>query len=113
MALTQETTTKIENILNKMKEAGVGGGLVRKDGVVVKATVALGDTAPTVLARAANISDAMLQREGNKQKELEIQFDSETLVIVPMGAYLFFGITKTKDEKKAVIDFSKQVEGVL
>ncbi|MFH1222626.1 MAG: hypothetical protein V1492_06105 [Candidatus Micrarchaeota archaeon] len=113
MALTQAKATEVENLLNKMKEAGIGGGLLQKDGVVVKATVALGDTAPTLLTRVVNASDAMLQREGNTQKEVEITFGGETIVIVPMATYLFFGIAKTKEEKRAILDFSKQAESVL
>lgn len=105
--------TEIENILNKMKEAGIGGGIIRKDGVLIKSTVALGDIAPTVIARSANISDAMMQREGNKQKEVEISFEGETIVIVPVSTYVFFGITKTSEDKKSVLEFSRKIESVL
>ena len=104
---------EIENILNKMKEAGIGGGVIRKDGVLIKSTMALGDIAPTVIARSANISDAMMQREGNKQKEVEISFEGETIVIVPVSTYVFFGITKTSEDKKSVLEFSRKIESVL
>jgi len=104
---------EIENILNKMKESGIGGGLIRKDGVLIKSTVALGDVAPTVIARAVNISDAMMQNEGNKQKGVEIAFEGQTVVVVPISAYVFFGITKTNEEKKTVLEFSRKIESVL
>lgn len=104
---------EIENILNKMKESGIGGGVIRKDGVLIKSTVALGDVAPTVIARAVNISDAMMQKEGNKQKEVEVSFEGQTVVMVPIGAYVFFGITKTNEEKKEVLEYSRKIESVL
>jgi len=113
MALTQAKTTEIEKILNDMKDAGIGGGLIRKDGVLIKSTVALGDIAPIVIARSANISDAMMQREGNIQKEAEVSFEGQTVVMVPISTYVFFGITKTSDEKKTVLEFSRKIESVL
>ena len=113
MALTQAKTTEMENILNEMKSQGIGGGVVRKDGTLIKSTIALGDVAPTVIARSANISDAMLQMEKNKQKEVEIGFEGETVVIVPVSSYLFFGIAKTNEEKKIIIEFSRKIESVL
>ncbi|MEM3075921.1 MAG: hypothetical protein QW590_03790, partial [Candidatus Bilamarchaeaceae archaeon] len=100
MSLNEGKLTEIEKVLNKMKNAGIPGGLVRSDGVLIKATIALGDVGPTIIARAANISDAMLRREGNTQKEVEIGFEKYTIVIVPISTYIFFGIAKTKEEKK-------------
>ena len=114
MALTEAKITQIENTLNEMKEKNnVVGGLMRIDGVIVKSTIALADVAPMLISRIANVADAMMREAGDKHKEAEITMGSDTLVIVRVEQYLFFGVAKNKDDKKTIVDYSKKIESVL
>ncbi|MEM4166283.1 MAG: hypothetical protein QW153_01765 [Candidatus Bilamarchaeaceae archaeon] len=114
MTLTEGKIAEINEILNKMNEEGkVAGGLLKIDGTMVKTTLALNDIAPTLISRIANISDALLREVGDKQKEIEMTSGSDTLVIVRIGNYLFFGLAKSKEDKKTIIDYAKKLESVL
>lgn len=114
MALTEAKIAQIENTLNKMKEENnIVGGLVRVDGIIIKSTLALADVTPMLISRIANIADAMMREVEDKHKEAEITMGSDTLVIVRVGQYLFFGVAKNKDDKKVIVDYSKKIESVL
>lgn len=114
MALTEAKISQITEILNKMKEeSNIGGGLLRLDGMIIKSTLALNDVAPMLISRITNVSDALLKEVGDVQKEIEIASGEETLIVLRLGKYLFFGIAKNKDEKKTIIDYSKKIENVL
>lgn len=104
---------KIEEILNEMKNEGIGGALIRKDGVVVHSSIALSDIAPGMLARCSNISESMLGTFKNTQKEVEIAFTGGTVVLVPMKTFVFCGIAKSKDEKRKIVDYSKKAMGII
>lgn len=104
---------RIEDLLNQMKTEGIGGGLIRKDGVVVKSTVALPDVAPGLIARCSNISDALLQKTKNSTKEVEIAFANGTIVSVPMKNYIFYGIGKSKEEKRKILEYSQKARSVV
>ncbi len=112
--LSESKLAHIGEILNKMKEeVGVGGGLMRLDGVLIKSTIALPETMPMLISRAMNVSDAIMREVNDFQKEAEIAIDKDTIVIMRVGAYLFFGLAKSKEEKKAVIEYAKKAESVL
>lgn len=112
--LSESKLVQIEEILNKMKEeSGMGGGLLRLDGAVIKSTIALPETAPMLISRTMNVSDAIMREVKDLQKEAEIYLGKDTLVIMRIDSYLFFGLAKTKDEKKLVIEYAKKVESVL
>ncbi|NYZ77593.1 hypothetical protein H0O02_04760 [Candidatus Micrarchaeota archaeon] len=104
---------KIEEILNEMKAEGIGGALARKDGVIIHSTIALPDIAPGLITRCANISEAIMARMKNSQKEIEIAFANGTIVAVPMKNYIFYGIAKSKDEKRKVLEYSKKAGSVI
>ena len=111
--IAERKSGKIEEILNEMKTEGIGGALVRKDGVVIHSTVALPDAAPGLIARCSNISDALMAGMKNSQKEVEISFSGGTIVSVPMKNYIFYGIAKSKEEKKKVLEYSQKALGVV
>jgi len=104
---------RIEEILNEMKAEGIGGALVRKDGVVIYSTVALPDVAPGLIARCSNISDALMSKIQDTQKENEITFSNGTIVAVPMKKFIFYGVAKTKDEKRKILEYSKKALNVI
>lgn len=104
---------ELENILNEMKERGIGGAIVNVDGVPVASTIALNDVSSGLLASVANVSDALMKREGDKQKEIEISFDGLILVIIPIKDHLFCGMIKERDEKKIVQDFAEKAKNHL
>ncbi len=96
-----------------MKAEGIGGGLLKKDGTLVYSTVPLQDIVPSIIATSSNISDAVLQRMKNEQSEVEITFSNGIFVISPLGSYLFFGIAKTKDDKKRILDYAQLAKRVV
>lgn len=104
---------RIEELLNDMKTDGIAGGLMRKDGVVVKSTVALPDVAPGMISRCSNIAEALMEKTNDSQKESEISFTGGTIVSVPMKKYIFYGIAKNKEEKVKVIEYSKKARSVV
>ncbi len=104
---------KIEEILNEMNAEGIGGALIRKDGVMVHSTVALADVAPGLIARCSNISEALMSRMKNSSKEIEISFMNGTLVAVPMKNFIFYGIAKSKEEKRKILDYSLKAKQVV
>jgi len=113
MGETEQKGSEIEDILNRMKAEGIGGGLLKKDGTLVYSTVQLQEIVPSIIATSSNISDAMLQRMKNEQGEVEITFSNGIFVISPLGNYLFFGIAKAKEEKKRILEYSQLAKRVI
>lgn len=111
--ITEKKGGQIEALLNEMKNEGIGGGLIRKDNVVIKTTMALSEIAPGLIARTSNISEALMEKVKNTHKEAEISFANGTLVSIPMKNYIFFGIAKTKEEKKRIIEYAKKATSVI
>jgi hypothetical protein len=106
-----DSEKNIEEILNQMKQNGITGAVIRKDGVVMNSTVAL--SAPAIISSLANISDAILQKEHEHQKELEIAFNNLILVVVPVKNCYFCGMVKERAQKKLVRDYAEQASAVL
>lgn len=104
---------ELENILNEMKERGIGGAIVNVDGVSVASTIALNDVSSGLLASVANVSDALMKKEGDQQKEIEISFDGLILVIIPIKDHLFCGMIKERDEKRIVQEFAEKAKNQL
>ncbi len=111
---SESRLAQVEELLNRMKEeSGIGGGLVRLDGVIVKSTMALPEAVPMLISRTANVSDAIMREAKDAQKEAEITIGTDTLVIVRAGRHFFFGLAKSKDEKKVIIEYAKKIESAL
>lgn len=104
---------KIEELLNEMKAEGIGGALIRKDGVIIYSTVALADVAPGLIARCSNIADAIMGKMKNMEKEAEISFTDGTIVVVPMKNLLFYGVAKSKEEKRRVLEYSQKAMKIV
>ncbi len=104
---------EIETLLNEMKDKGIGGALIRVDGVIVHSTIALNDVTPGLLASVANTSDAMVRRMEDTQKEVEISFGGLILVIIPVKNHLFCGMVKDREEKKIVIEYAQKAKQYL
>ena len=106
-------SAELEALLYEMKEKGVGGAVVQVDGVVVNSTIALNDVSSGLLASAANVSDAMMKKMEDKQKEVEVSFGGLILVIIPMKTYLFCGLIKDREEKKIVSEYAQKAMELL
>jgi len=104
---------KIEQILNEMKEKDIGGAVIRVDGIIEHSTVALNDISAGLIASTANISDMLMQKMGDKQKEMETSFGSLILVMVPIKNYIFCGMIRNREEKKVVLEYAKKAESCL
>ncbi len=109
----EEKGSELEDILNRMKAEGIGGGLLKKDGTLMYSTIALQEVVPSIIATSSNISDALLQRMKNEQREVEITFSNGIIVMSPMNQYIFFGVAKTKEEKKKIVEYSQLARRVI
>jgi len=103
----------LETLLNEMKGNGIGGAIIRVDGVPLCSTIALDDTTSGLVSSVSNVSDAIMKRNGDEQKELEISFGGLILVMVPINRYIFCGLVKSRDEKKTVLDYAQTARPYL
>lgn len=103
----------VEEILNEMKEKGVGGAVVRSDGVPVASTIALKESDASLFSLVANTADALLQKMDDRPKELEVSFNGMILVMVPVKNHVFCGLVKSRDEKQIVLHYAEQAAGSL
>ncbi len=104
----------IEELLNEMKEKGIGGAVVRIDGVPVASTIALKEADAELFAAVANVADAMMKGMGDKPHELELSFSGGLiLVMVPVKNHMFCGMIKDRAEKKTVLEYAEKAKGLL
>jgi hypothetical protein len=104
---------EIEALLNEMTGKGVGGALLRVDGVPVYSTMAFNELGTGLIASVANVADALMKKMDDRQKQLELAFESSVLVLVPLGNYIFCGMVKTKEEKRLVIEYAEKARPLL
>jgi len=104
---------ELETILNDMKAKGVGGAIVRVDGVQVASTIALNELSSGMLASVANVSDAMMRRMDDRQKEIEVAFDGLILIMIPLKGHVFCGMVKDREEKKIVAEYAQKAAAHL
>jgi predicted regulator of Ras-like GTPase activity (Roadblock/LC7/MglB family) len=103
----------VEDILNEMKEKGIGGVVVRVDGVPVASTIALKDSDASLFASVANVADAIMKKGNDQPKELEVSFDGLILVMIPVKGHLFCGMIKDREEKKTVQEYAQKAKQLL
>lgn len=101
-------SAEIGTLLNEMKDKGIGGALIQLDGVVVQSTVALNDISSGLLASVSNVSDAMMRKTDDRQKEVEVSFGGLILVMIPIKSYIFCGLVKDREEKKIVTEYAQK-----
>jgi predicted regulator of Ras-like GTPase activity (Roadblock/LC7/MglB family) len=104
---------ELEAILNDMKAKGIGGAVVRVDGVPVASTIALNDINAGLFASIANISDALMKKMNDHQKEVEIAFDGLILVLIPLKNHIFCGMVKDREEKKIVLEYAQKAKAYV
>ncbi|MBI5046899.1 hypothetical protein HZC07_04170 [Candidatus Micrarchaeota archaeon] len=104
---------ELETILNEMKEKGINGAIIRIDGTPEQSTVALSEIAIGLIASVSNISDALLKRMNDRQKELEVSFGEQILYMIPVKNHLFCGMIKDREEKKTVSEFAEKAKQYL
>jgi len=105
--------TQLEALLNEMKEKGYGGAVIQVDGAVVHSTIALNELSSGLLASVANVSDAILKRMDDTQKEVEVAFGGMILVMVPLKNYIFCGMVKDREEKKIVLEYAQRAKALV
>jgi len=103
----------VEVVLEKMREAGINGAVIRNDGVTIHSNIAMNDVSSNMLASVSNVSDALAKKAGDKQKNLEIVFGDLIYVVVPVGNYIFCGAIKDREQKTTVLEFAKKSEKYL
>lgn len=104
---------ELEAILNEMKGKGIGGAIVRIDGVPVQSTIALTDLSSGLISSVANISDAIMKRMDDNQKEIEISFDGLIMVMIPLKNHIFCAMIKDREEKKIVAEYAQKAKEFL
>ncbi len=100
-------------VLDDMKIHLVNGAIVRADGVIVHSTMPLTDAAAGMMASAANITDALMKRSNDVPREIEITFGSNILVMIPIGAYIFCGSVKDREQKKIIREYAEKARKAL
>lgn len=103
----------VEDLLNELKDKGVGGAVVRSDGVPVASTIALKDTDAALFTSVANVADAIMRREGDKPQEIELSFGGLILVMVPVKGHIFCGMIKDRSDKKTVLEYAQKAKEFL
>jgi hypothetical protein len=103
----------IEEILDEMKEKGIGGAVVKTDGTIVHSTIALNDLSAGLLSSVSNISDAIMKKAGDKQQEVEISFGGLILVMVPMNQHIFCGMIKNREDKSQVLEYAAKAKASM
>jgi len=104
---------ELEALLNEMKEKGIGGAIVRIDGVPVQSTIALSDVGGGLISAVSNISDALMKRANDQQKEIEVSFEELILVMVPINNHIFCGLVKDREGKKLVVEYAERARPFL
>jgi hypothetical protein len=105
---------ELEAILNEMKEkSGIGGAVVRSDGVTVNSTIALNEMSSGLLASVANVSDAIMKKMEDRQEDIEVSMDGLILVIIPLKNHLFCGIVNDRKQKKIVAEYAGKAKQCL
>ncbi|MFN7991395.1 MAG: hypothetical protein U0R44_04535 [Candidatus Micrarchaeia archaeon] len=104
---------ELEGILNEMKGKGIGGAVVRVDGVPVQSTIALNDVSASLLSSLANVSDAIMKKMNDTQKDIEISFGENILYIIPLKSHIFCGLIKNREEKKVVSEYAEKAKAYL
>ncbi len=104
---------ELDDLLNEMKNEGIGGAVIRNDGVKVASTIALDDVASGLLSSLSNVSDAMLKRSGDAQESVEISYQNEILVVVPVKNHIFCAMIKDRSQKEKVLEYAKKAQSFL
>jgi hypothetical protein len=65
------------------------------------------------MSSVANISDAMMKKMNDKQKEVEVSFGGLILVMIPLKNHVFCGLVKDREEKKIVIEYAQKASAFL
>jgi outer membrane biosynthesis protein TonB len=114
---TQDTERKTVSgpsaVLEEMKAAGITGAIVRADGILVHSTMPLSDSGAGLVASVSNVTDALMKKADDAPKEIEVSFQNQILVIIPIEGYLFVGMVKDREQKKAVRDFAAKARAAL
>ncbi len=109
----EEEKTAASKILDSMREEGINGAIIRKDGKVVSSTIALNDVGANMIASVCNVSDALIKRVGDKQKNIEIVLENKLFIMIPLETHIFCGQIKNRSQKKTIMEFSKKAENGL
>jgi predicted regulator of Ras-like GTPase activity (Roadblock/LC7/MglB family) len=104
---------ELEAILNEMKGKGIGGAVVRVDGVPVASTIALNDVSAGLISSVSNVSDALMKKMDDQQKEMEVSFNGLILVMIPMKQHIFCGMIKDRSEKQTVQEYAQKARAYL
>lgn len=105
---------ELEALLTEMKEKnGIGGAIVRVDGVTVTSTIALNELSAGILASVANVTDAIMKKMDDHEKEIEVSMDGLILVMIPLKNHVFCGMVKQREDKKIVSEYAQKAKAYL
>ncbi len=104
---------ELEALLNEMKDKGIGGAIVSNEGVAIQSTIALNDVSAGLISSVANVSDALLKRMDDSQKEIEVSFGGLFLIMVPVKGHIFCGLVNDREEKKIIVEYAQKAKAYL
>lgn len=102
-----------QQLLESLKGLGIGSVLVRKSGGLVYSTVQIEDVVANTLASLGKVTETLLKRTGDEQKELEITADNDLIVIIPVKSHFLCGILKSRDQKKTLREYAAKLKAVI
>lgn len=104
---------EMEQILNEMKEKGIGGAVIRNDGINVSSTMAMDEITTGLISSVSNVSDALMKRSGDSPQSMELTFKNRILVIVPIKNHIFCAMIDERTQKKTVLEYAKRANELL
>lgn len=109
----KESSVGGEEILSEMKNAGIAGAILRRDGISIHSTIALSESGSNIFSSIANICNAISKEIGDTQKEIEISLSGLFFIIIPIDSYLFCGAVKDREQKKLLREYSEKLRQIL
>jgi predicted regulator of Ras-like GTPase activity (Roadblock/LC7/MglB family) len=103
---------EIANIINQMKDAGVDGALIRKDGVKAYSTLSLDNNTSEIIASMSNIIETIMKTMKDKNNEIEISTGQSYIIIVPAGDYYLCGVTEDREKKKILREYADKIQSI-
>jgi len=105
-----EQAAEVENALNELKSKGIECAIIRKDGILIYSTLNLDESAPNVIASMANVTNELMRKNSDVQKEIEVSIDGVYFVVIPIKDYFLCSVVKERDAKKIVRDIVAKIK---
>ncbi len=96
-----------------MKGKGIETALVKRDGGLVYSTFGMDDPAPYIAQYLANNAQLLMAEIGDDAKEIEVAFEDNFIVLIPLDGYILVGLVKTRDDKKVLRGYVDSIKSMF